>query len=109
MTIIPAYPGFWLNVLTIGIARARWTAATNKTLGRGGAGFWFAWFLLPFANYGITGRLNQALAEAGSGRSDSPFLCFLFTGWPFFGSKKRLTRLTEWFNDAQRVRTSAGA
>jgi hypothetical protein len=41
------FPGFWITLVTIGIARAIWIASTNRTLGRGGAGFLFAWFL-PF-------------------------------------------------------------
>jgi len=107
MTPLPTFPGFWLNLVTLGIARARWTSATNQQLARGGAGFWFAWFLAPFAYYGVTGRLNGALAAAGSGHRESPLLCFLLTGIPFIGAKKRLRRATERLNDALRVRQAA--
>lgn len=106
-------PGFFINVLTIGIARASWVAETNRILNRGGAGFWFAWLLAPFAYFGLAGRLNAALGAAGSSHRESPFLCFLFAGWPFVGSKKRLKRGTERLMDAVRVgqfaRTTASA
>lgn len=104
MTHLPPYPGFWISALTLGIARGRWIATVNKQLGRGGAGFWFAWLLLPFAQYGVTGRLNEALAAAGSGHRESPLAVFLLTGWPFIGSKKRLRRATAFLNDAHQVR-----
>lgn len=107
MISYPRYPGTLLAIVTFGILRAKWVADVNKQLGRGGAGFLFAWFLQPFANYGITGRLNAALAQAGSGHSESPILVFLLSGWPFIGSKKRLGRATDRLNDALRVRQSA--
>lgn len=108
MTPLPIPPGFWLNLITIGIARARWVSAANRQFGDG-AGFWFAWLLVPFANYGVTGRLNGALATAGSSHRESPVLCFLLTGFPFIGSKKRLRRGTMRLNDALRVRHAAAA
>jgi hypothetical protein len=109
MTPYPLPPGFWLNLLTLGIARARWVSAVNKRLGRGGAGFWFAWLLTPFANFGVTGRINEALAAAGSAHRESPVWCFLLTGFPFIGSKKRLKRGTTFLNEALRVRQAAVA
>lgn len=108
MTTLQQYPGFWISFFTLGIARARWIAAANRTLGRGGAGFWFAWFLMIFAQYGVAKRLNQALAAAGSAHRESPFLVFLLCGWPFIGSKKRLRRGVSFLNDAGRVRAVAG-
>jgi hypothetical protein len=107
MTPLNEYPGFWMNLITLGIARALWTSRANTQLGRGGAGFWFAWFLFPFANYGVAGRLNEALAAAGSGHRESPMLVFWLTGWPFIGSKKRLRRATAFYNDAIRVRSTS--
>lgn len=109
MNRISQYPGFWVSALTFGIVRARWIATTNQTLGRGGAGFWFAWFLLPFAQYGITGRLNAALAAAGSNHRESPLAVFLLSGWPLIGSKKRLRRAVERLNDVHQVKTLANA
>lgn len=109
MTQLKTFPGFWLNLVTLGIARANWIAGTNKALGRGGAGFWFAWFLVPFANYGVTGRLNEALAAAGSGHRESPMAVFWLTGFPFIGSKKRLRRASERLNDVLQVRTAVTA
>lgn len=100
-------PGFLINLVTLGIARARWIAEANRHLGQGGAGFLFAWFLQAFANYGLAGRFNQALGAAGSAHTESPILCFLLTGWPFIGAKKRLQRATERLNDARRVRGAA--
>ncbi len=101
---LPNYPGTWISIFTLGIARANWISATNKTLGRGGAGFWFAWFLMAFAHYGVADRLNEALASVGSSHRETPFLVFLLTGFPFIGSKKRLRRATAFYNDALRVR-----
>lgn len=104
MSQLSEYPGTWISIFTIGIVRARWIAATNKALGRGGAGFWFAWFLMAFAHYGVAARLNEALAATGSAHRESPILCFFLTGFPFIGSKKRLRRATSFYNDALRVR-----
>lgn len=101
------YPGFWITLVTLGIARALWISRTNETFGRGGAGFWFAWLLMPFAHYGVAGRLNESLAAAGSMHRESPFLCFLLTGFPFIGAKKRLRRGVAFYNDALRVRGAA--
>ncbi|MDB5716461.1 MAG: hypothetical protein JWO15_3858 [Sphingomonadales bacterium] len=97
------FPGFWITLFTIGIARARWVDATNHTLGRGGAGFWFAWFLAPFAYYGVAGRMNDAMAAVGSTHKESPLACFFLVGWPFIGTKKRLRRGVNRFNDVHRV------
>jgi hypothetical protein len=81
---------------------------SSPTLVRG-AGFLFAW-LLPFcANYGVTDRLNEALATGGSGHRESPWLVFWLTGWPFIGSKKRIRRAVDYLNDAHRVRQGAAA
>lgn len=99
-------PGFFVNLLTFGIARARWISDANRVLNHK-TGFLFAWFLQGFANYGLAGRFNQALAAAGSAHTESPIACFLLTGWPFIGAKKRLGRATERLNDAHRVRQSA--
>lgn len=101
------YPGFWLNLVTIGIARASWTASTNKTMQRGGAGFWFAWFFPPWAAYGVANRMTQVLASKGSHMSVSPLACFFLYGWPFIGTKKRLRTGVKLVNDSFRVGTHA--
>lgn len=105
--MLSGYPGFWINLLTLGIARGRWIANANKMLGRGGAGFWFAWLLMPFAHYGVARRLNEALTDRGSSHQESPILCFLFTGFPFFGSTRRLRRAANRYNDTLQVANSA--
>ncbi len=92
ITTVTKAPGFFLNLFTLGIAMAQWVGRTNKTLGRGGAGFWFAWLLAPFAYYGLAGRLNVALAAQGSRTKVSPLACFFLAGFPFIGSRKRLGR-----------------
>lgn len=107
MTHLKDFPGTLVTVFTLGIARARWIAETNRQLGAGGAGFMFAWFLSPFANYGVVERMNNALAAAGSGHRESPFLCFLLNGWPFIGAKKRMKRGTQALNNAWSVRQQA--
>lgn len=88
-------PGFFINLFTLHIAMAQWVARTNKALGRGGAGFLFAWLLAPFAYYGLAGRLNSALAAQGSRTRISPLACFLFPGFPLIGSRKRLGRAAD--------------
>lgn len=100
MTHLKDFPGTLVTVFTLGIARAKWIAETNRQLGAGGAGFIFAWFLSPFANYGVVDRMNSALAAAGSGHRESPILCFLLNGWPFIGAKKRMKRGTQALNNA---------
>lgn len=107
MTHLKDFPGTLVTVFTLGIARAQWIAETNRQLGAGGAGFLFAWFFSPFANYGVMDRMNSALAAAGSGHRESPFLCFLLTGWPFIGAKKRMKRGTQALNNAWAVRQQA--
>lgn len=97
------FPGFWITLVTIGIARARWVGATNQALGRGGAGFWFAWFFAPFAYYGVAGRMNEALRAVGSTHRESPLACFFLIGWPFIGTKMRLRRGVSRINDVHRV------
>ena len=97
------YAGVWLNLVTIGIARASWTNNTNKTMGRGGAGFAFAWFFPNFAAYGVASRMNQVLASKGSHMTVSPLACFFLYGWPFFGTKKRLRTGVKLVNDSFRV------
>lgn len=109
MNKIPAYPGTIVYLVTLGIVRAKWIAATNIQLGRGGAGFWFAWLLMPFANYGLTARLNEALAASGSTHRESPFWCFFWSGFPFWGSKKRISRAVTRLNDVQGARESVAA
>jgi hypothetical protein len=109
MTPLEAPPGFIPNLFTLGIARARWVAGANQALAQGGAGFWFAWFLLPFANYGLAERLNGALRQAGSSHQVSPVLCFLFTGWPLFGATRRFKRGVAAYNDAIGVGVPAAA
>jgi hypothetical protein len=97
------FPGFWITLVTIGISRARWVEATNHGLGGGGAGFWFAWFLAPFAYYGVAVRMNEALRAVGSTHRESPLACFFLVGWPFTGTKKRLRRGVDRINDVHRV------
>lgn len=109
MTRLKEFPGFFITLLTLGIARARWIADTNRQLNAGGAGFWFAWFFPPFANYGVVGRMNNALAAAGSGHRESPLLCFFLAGWPFVGSKRRMKRGTQALNNAWAVRHQAAS
>ncbi len=105
---IPPPPGLLKTLFTFGIARASWIAETNRTLNQGGAGFLFAWLLSPFALYGLAERLNKALAAAGSSHRESAVMCFLFNGWPLFGSRMRLKRGTERLNEAQRTGQHAG-
>lgn len=107
MTRLQDFPGTLVTVFTLGIARAKWIAETNRQLGAGGAGFMFAWFLSPFANYGVVDRMNSALAAAGSSHRESPILCFLLNGWPFIGAKKRMKRATQALNNAWAVRQQA--
>jgi hypothetical protein len=107
MTHLKDFPGTLVTVFTLGIARAKWIAETNRQLGAGGAGFMFAWFFSPFANYGVVERMNNALAAAGSSHRESPFLCFLLNGWPFIGAKKRIKRGTQALNNAWSVRQQA--
>jgi hypothetical protein len=64
----------------------------------------FAWFLLPFANYGLAQRMTAALRQAGSSYNVSAFWCFWLTGWPFIGSNKRFKRGVRALNDAYSVR-----
>lgn len=109
MTPLKDFPGTLITVFTLGIARAKWVAETNRQLGAGGAGFLFAWFFPFFANYGVVGRMNNALAAAGSGHRESPFLCFLLIGWPFVGAKKRMKRATHALNNAWAARQQAAA
>lgn len=106
---LPTYPGFWLALITFGITRATWIAGANRMMNRGGAGFLFAWFLMPFALYGVTGRLNEQLAMVGSAHRESPVLVFLLNGIPFIGAKKRIRRATSFYNDALRVRSGVPA
>lgn len=96
-------PNLFVSLLTLGIARASWIAETNRALGAGGAGFLFAWLLSPFAVYGLAERLNGALQAAGSSHRESPVLCFLLNGMPFFGARARLKRGTERLSDVHRV------
>ena len=107
MTPLKDFPGTLVTIFTLGISRASWIAETNRQLGAGGAGFMFAWFFSPFANYGVVDRMNNALAAAGSGHRESPILCFLLNGWPFFGAKKRMRRGTQALNNAWAVRQQA--
>ncbi len=107
MTRLHDFPGTFKTVFTLGIARAKWIAETNRELGAGGAGFLFAWFFSSFANYGVVERMNNALAAAGSGHRESPILCFLLNGWPFIGAKKRMKRATQALNNALDVRQQA--
>lgn len=85
-------PGFLKNLFTFGISYALWVARVNRELKQGGAGFWFAWLLLAFANYGLAGRLNAAHASMGSHAKVNPVGAFLLTGFPFIGTRKRLAR-----------------
>lgn len=82
-------PGFWLNIFTLGILQAKWVARVNVALGQGGARFMFAWFLAPFAHYGLATRLNAAHQANGSPVQVSPLVCFFITGWPFIGKGLR--------------------
>lgn len=102
-------PSWIVSLFTLGIARARWIAESNRRLGQGGAGFWFAWFLPPFANWGLAKRMTAALRQAGSSFTVSPFWCFWLTGWPFIGSAKRLKRGTNALNNAHSVQQQAAA
>src|SRR4051812_971860 len=101
-------PRFFLNLFTLGIARARWISAANRALGHR-TGFLFAFFLQPFANYGLAKRLSSALEIAGSRHSESPLLCFWLTGWPFIGTARRMRRGFTRLNDAWAVQQRAEA
>ena len=101
-------PSWVINLFTIGIARARWIAESNRRIGQGGAGFLFAWLLAPFANYGLAQRMTAALRAVGATHTVSPLACFLLNGWPFFGAAKRFRRGTVALNDAYAVRQQAG-
>ena len=103
-------PPSWIhNLVTLGIARARWIAESNRRLGQGGAGFWFAWFLLPFAHYGLAKRMTGALRQAGATHTVSAFWCFWLTGWPLIGANKRMKRGTQALNDVATVHARATA
>lgn len=104
MTRLQTPPGFFVALFTLGIARALWISRTNRELRQGGAGALFAFFLLPFANYGVAKRLNVALAQAGSLQAVSAMACFWLTGFPFIGAARRLRRGVVAFNDAHNVR-----
>lgn len=99
-------PGFWLNFVTLGIVQAKWVAAVNAGLGNGGAGFLFAWFLSPFANYGVAQRFNAAHQSLGSSIRVSPLACFFFTGWPFVGARKKLKRTGQAYGSMLAARAS---
>jgi len=87
-----AAPSFWRNLSTLGIAQARWIADVNAALGHKGGRFMFAWFLSPFANYGVSRRINAAHQSVGSSTRISPIACFVFTGLPGIGVRERLKR-----------------
>lgn len=93
-------PNWFVNIFTLGILRALWIAESNRRLKQGGAGFAFAWFLLPFAQYGLAKRMTLALAQVGSSHKVSPLACFWLAGWPFIGAHRRLKRGTQAYNDA---------
>lgn len=99
-------PKFLLNLLTVGVVRARWVARTNRALGRKTSAL-FAWFLLPFAHYGLAKRLNGALDGVGTAHRESPFWCFWLTGWPIIGATRRLRRGVTRYNDSLRVRLAS--
>lgn len=109
MTRLPTPPGFWVGLFTLGIARALWISHTNRALDRGGAHFLFAYFLQPFANYGLATRLNAFLAEAGSSHRISPVWAFLLTGFPLIGTRHAMKRAVIRLNDAWGVRRAAVA
>jgi hypothetical protein len=104
--VYAAAPGFWLNLFTLGIVQAKWVAAVNSGLRQGGAGFLFAWFLAPFANYGLANRLNAAHQALGSSIRISPLACFFFTGWAFIGARKRLKRSGQAYGSMLSARAS---
>lgn len=109
MLHLEAPPSWIVNLFTLGIARARWISDSNRRIGQGGAGFWFAWFLMPFANYGLAQRMTGALRQAGSSFTVSAFWCFWLAGWPFIGSAKRFKRGTQTLNDTHSIRQRAAA
>ncbi|HET7690503.1 MAG TPA: hypothetical protein VFK41_09000 [Nocardioidaceae bacterium] len=100
-------PSWIVNLFTLGIARARWVAGMNRSLAQGGAGFLFAWFLMPFAAYGLARRLNLAHAAVGSSIKTSALACFWLCGWPFVGHVRRLKRGAEAYASVLNVRARA--
>jgi hypothetical protein len=108
MNPVRKFPGFFVNVFTFGIARARWISHANRALGHR-TGFWFAWLLQAFAFYGTAKRLNVALAAAGSSHRESPFWCFWLTGFPFIGTSRKMRRGFRRLNDAWAVQARAAA
>lgn len=101
-------PSFFANLFSLGIARARWISHANKELSHH-TGFLFAWFLQPFANYGLARRLNGALEAAGARHHESPFWCFWLTGWPFIGANRRMRRGFSRLNDVWAVQHSSAS
>lgn len=83
-------PGWLLGLITLGVLPARWVKATNRALGRGGAGFWFALDLTHFAHDELATRINQELAIRGSEQRISPLFCFVFTDFPILGASRKL-------------------
>jgi hypothetical protein len=104
--VIRKPPGFFVNVFTVGIARALWISRANRML-KHRTGFWFAWLLQPFAFYGLAKRLNIALERTGSSHRESPFWCFWLTGIPLIGTTRKMRRGFRRLNDAWAVQHQA--
>jgi hypothetical protein len=101
-SVFTSAPGFLFNWLTIGIARAKWISGVNHQLNHK-TGAVFAWFLAPFACYGLAKRLTAANAQLGSSQPASPLACFFLCGWPLIGSARRLKRGAEAYASALNV------
>ena len=105
-SVFTSAPGFIFNLLTIGIARAKWVSAVNAQLGHK-TGTLFAWLFPWAAHYGLAKRLTAANASVGSSHKTSHWACFWLCGWPLIGSARRLRRGAQAYADAINVREHA--
>ena len=105
-SVFTSAPGFLFNLLTIGIARAKWVSAVNAQFGHK-TGTLFAWLLPWAAHYGLAKRLTAANASVGSSHKTSHWACFWLCGWPLIGSARRLRRGAQAYADAISVQQHA--
>ncbi|KRB74073.1 hypothetical protein ASE01_18960 [Nocardioides sp. Root190] len=106
-SIFTSAPSWFLNWLTIGIARAKWISGINAQLNHK-TGAPFAWFFYAFAAYGLATRLTAANASLGSNHKTSKWACFWLAGWPFIGAARRLKKGAEAYASSLNVRAQAG-
>lgn len=105
-SVYTAAPNWFINMLTLGIARARWVSGVNKQLNHN-TGTLFAWLLGAFASYGLAKRLTAANASVGSSVTVSHWASFWLFGWPLIGSARRLKRGAEAYANALNVRAAS--